>query len=55
LSAQGPVALEQSFQEFMYLDSTLPTDFVSDWEAGGHSLEETEEEIERLRKVECLD
>ena len=50
-SLQGPVALLQSYQEFSELVTTTVEEYVAAWEAGEHSLQESEAEVLRLSKV----
>ena len=48
---QGPAALLHSYQEFISLITLTVEDYVADWEAGNHTLEESEAEITRLGNV----
>ena len=50
-SLQGPIALLQSYQEFSELVTTTVEEYVAAWEAGEHSLQESEAEVLRLSKV----
>jgi hypothetical protein len=52
-TAQGPAKLLESYQEFGSLVTVSVEEYLVQWEEGNHSLEEIEQEIERLGKVRC--
>ena len=47
----GPSVLLDAFSEFKVLVDTQIPDYVAAWAEGGHSLEETEAEVTRLRQL----
>ncbi len=48
---KGPLALLTAYQEFQHLVTTEKGTFIRAWADAGHTLEETEAEIERLGRL----